>query len=151
MCPADLDDLESSAGLGAAVEATRRWTLGLCREHGVEVLYPRTVFPNGLAGYAAAKELGIPVFPTADNQEFLRLLDEVDAPARGLAGSRPLLVETLEHADGVIYLAPHLRAAALRFVARHSRHRVIPPGMDLSRFHRADPRRFRRLLGIVWG
>ena len=104
------------------------------------VLLSTWLYPDSWAGLLAARRLGLPLVVKLHGSDLLTLRHD---PQR-----RPLLRQVLAGATAVVAVSPSLAQAAARLGAPASRLRVVPNGVDRSRFAPADPLAARRELGL---
>ncbi|MDA0947616.1 MAG: glycosyltransferase, partial [Planctomycetota bacterium] len=108
-------------------------------ERPFDLLDAHFAWPEGAAGLALARELGIPM--TVTLRGTLEWLAE--DPARG-----PRMAEVVREADRVIAVSHDLAARARALGASPQRVSVVPNGVDLQRFQPGDRRQARRELGL---
>tara|TARA_R110002049_G_scaffold285698_2_gene466847 strand:+ start:67521 stop:68600 length:1080 start_codon:yes stop_codon:yes gene_type:complete len=113
----------------------------------IDVTHPAVIdahfgYPEGVGCYYAAEKHKLPIFITIRGLEVDLLRDP---------RMRPVLVEALQNATGVIAVSDFLKETAVNAGVDESQITVIPNGVDTERFFPGDRTSARRELGIADG
>jgi teichuronic acid biosynthesis glycosyltransferase TuaC len=108
------------------------------REKKIDWIDGHFVYPDGYAAMRVAQKLGVPFSITVRGSKDQRLLN---------TDLRPKLAETLKAADRIICVSQQLaQEVVIPFVGNDSKVRVIPNGVDLSRFKAIEKVEARQLI-----
>jgi len=105
-----------------------RRVAALNKQKKIDCIDAHFVYPDGMAAVLLGKVLDVPVTVSA------RGTDLTLYPSYRLI--RPMIRWTLEHADGVIAVSSSLKEAIVALGTKGDRVRVVPNGIDPSRFER---------------
>jgi teichuronic acid biosynthesis glycosyltransferase TuaC len=115
----------------------------LQRRFDFDVIDAHFVYPDGMAAVLLGRLLGKPVVVTARGSD-VNTYSEMPLIRR-------LLRFTLRRADAVIAVSRALKAAIVRLGVAENAVRVIPNGVDATKFHPIDRAEARRGLGLPDG
>ena len=118
-----------------------RTVLAIHRRWKIDLIDAHYVYPDGMAAVLLAKHLGVPVVVSARGTDI------------NLFSTFPIIRSwirwTLAHADGVVAVSAALREVMIRMGVGRGSIRVIPNGIDVSRFQPVPAAEARRKLGLA--